>query len=203
MKKKIFMFTLVACLVILSIAGSSLAYFTDVKDATTTFTAGNVYIDLTVTNPGENLFPGQTYTNTATIKNTGTENAYVGAIITITGTDIGTVLSTSSDADKIPVAIQELFVGLGADGYTVKYVAETNSYKVYVVKTDAIAANAEANLFTQINIPAQWNNAEMKTFVDANISVVAYAVQEEGFADAVTALKTAFANSGWENYPAN
>ena len=46
MKKKIFLFTLAACLIILSIAGSSLAYFTDTDAKTNVFTAGNVDITL-------------------------------------------------------------------------------------------------------------------------------------------------------------
>lgn len=45
-KKKILTLCLVACLAITAIAGASLAYFTDTKSATNTFTVGNVSIDL-------------------------------------------------------------------------------------------------------------------------------------------------------------
>ena len=45
-KKKILTLCVVACLAITAIAGASLAYFTDTKSATNTFTVGNVSIDL-------------------------------------------------------------------------------------------------------------------------------------------------------------
>lgn len=45
-KKKILTLCLVTCLAITAIAGASLAYFTDTKSATNTFTVGNVSIDL-------------------------------------------------------------------------------------------------------------------------------------------------------------
>ena len=45
-KKKILTLCLVACLAITAIAGASLAYFTDTKSATNTFTVGNVKIEL-------------------------------------------------------------------------------------------------------------------------------------------------------------
>lgn len=46
MKKKITAIALVVCLVAVAIVGGSLAYFTDTKNATNTFTAGGVAIDL-------------------------------------------------------------------------------------------------------------------------------------------------------------
>lgn len=45
-EKKILTLCLVACLAITAIAGASLAYFTDTKSATNTFTVGNVKIEL-------------------------------------------------------------------------------------------------------------------------------------------------------------
>lgn len=45
-KKKILTLCLVACLAITAIAGASLAYFTDTKSVTNTFTVGNVKIEL-------------------------------------------------------------------------------------------------------------------------------------------------------------
>lgn len=112
MKKKIFVVALAACLLILSVAGSSMAYFTDTEAYTNVFTAGNVDITLTeavtirndlgnivadntandriaynadnVYNP---LFPGQAIAKDPQIKNVGSEKAYVGAVITITNGD--------------------------------------------------------------------------------------------------------------------
>ena len=95
MKKKIITSCLVVALLVLGIAGASLAYFTDTEDATNTFTVGNVDIDLIESNGVTNgntladdftqnkqLKPGtQTDGNAVskivTVKNTGANDAYV------------------------------------------------------------------------------------------------------------------------------
>ena len=46
MKKKIFGITLAVCLIVLSIASTTMAYFTDTDTKTNVFTAGNVDIML-------------------------------------------------------------------------------------------------------------------------------------------------------------
>ena len=46
MKKKITAIFLCVALVAIAVVGASLAYFTDTKSATNTFTVGNVKIDL-------------------------------------------------------------------------------------------------------------------------------------------------------------
>ena len=46
MKKKLFTMAMAIALIAVSIVGMSLAYFTDKKEATNTFTAGGVKIDL-------------------------------------------------------------------------------------------------------------------------------------------------------------
>lgn len=65
-KKKILTLCLVACLAITAIAGASLAYFTDTKSATNTFTVGNVSIELIETdlhrkNPESGLLHNPNY----------------------------------------------------------------------------------------------------------------------------------------------
>ncbi|MBR4873326.1 MAG: SipW-dependent-type signal peptide-containing protein [Clostridia bacterium] len=214
MKKKIFMFALAACLIILSIAGSSMAYFTDVTEATTTtFTTGSVDIELSFTNLSTTkLFPGQEYACPAVITLAGdSEDAYVGAVITILGTSLDSVLVPESD-EAIPAAIKAIFVGLEADGFTVKYNTIVGGYEIYVVQ-NAPLANSGANtttIFSKVAIPAAWDHAQMNAFKTATVSVTAYATQTVGFktgengaeGDAVRALTTAFKNNGWGNYPA-
>ena len=53
-KKKIVTLCLAAVLVLMAVAGASLAYLTDSKQATNTFTVGNVKIDLIEQQRGEN-----------------------------------------------------------------------------------------------------------------------------------------------------
>ena len=225
MKKKIFMLALSACLIVLSIAGSSLAYFTDVEEQSTVFTAGNVNIELSFTapTPTGNAYPNQTISAPATIKNTGSEDAYVGAIITFTAgadKDLATIISPAGENDAIPVSIRNFFTGFASaddDTYTVKYTAtpgaggKTTGYTVYVLKNDAVAkgvGGAEGEtvtLFSGVKIPYQWDNDEMAVFNGLKISVKAYATQTQGFADntAATALTTAFTDwSGFAGYTA-
>lgn len=197
MKKKIFMFALAACLIILSIAGSSLAYFTDTDDATTVFTAGNVNIELSFADlSNTKLFPGQEYDCPAVITLAGdSEDAYVGAVITILGTNLDTVLVPESDT-AIPAAIKAIFAGLEADGFIVKYNTIVGGYEIYVVQ-NAPLANSGTNtttIFSKVAIPAKWDHAQMNTFKTATVSVTAYATQTVGFNSAVEALNAAF---GW------
>lgn len=206
MKKKIFTTALAICLIVLSIAGTSLAYFTDVEEATNVFTAGNV--DITLTYSGQTAddetsatpieitsraYPGETYACNAVITNVGSESAYVGAILTL-NTD-----ATLADA-------KALFTNLEKTGYIVELAEVTEGYKVYVVKeSPLVAKNGEtvdtAVVFDDIVIPAVWGNAEMQAFNGTKIVIKAYATQTVGvgFDSATNALRTAFAD--WEDMP--
>lgn len=208
MKKKIFMLAMAACLVVLSIAGSSLAYFTDTDEKTTVFTAGNVDIELSFTAPTGNAYPNQDISAPAVITNVGSEDAYVGAIITFTADadqDLATIISPAGDVDYIPVSIRNLLVDLVSTDCVIKYTTtpvdgKTTGYTVYVLKNTQIAKNATVTLFEGVKIPYQWDNDEMKVFNELEISVKAYATQTQGFTtnDAVTALTTAF--DDWKDF---
>ena len=208
MKKKIFMLAIAACLVVLSIAGSSLAYFTDTDAKATVFTAGNVDIELSFTAPTGNAYPNQDIAAPAVITNVGSEDAYVGAIITFTadaGQDLTTIISPAGDVDYIPVSVRKLLVDLVSTDCEIRYTTtpvdgKTTGYKVYVLKNTKIAKNATVTLFKGVKVPAQWDNKEMAVFNGLKISVKAYATQTQGFTtnDAVTALTTAF--DDWKNF---
>lgn len=110
MKKKITAIFLCVALVAIAVVGASLAYFTDTDNETNTFTVGNVKIDLIEQQRGENglepfkqdkkLYPivgsaqgekdalgmptAKNYVDKmVTIKNTGTEKAYIRAYFAI------------------------------------------------------------------------------------------------------------------------
>ncbi len=202
MKKKIFSIALAACLIVLSIAGATVAYFTDTDKATHEFTAGSVYIDLLYagedTADGEiefesqKVYPGQEITVDAAIKNTGTEEAYVGAIINI----------SKVKANLLAADIDAFFKDILDTDTAVKYEATTDGYKVYVLKTAKLASAATADIFESIVIPTAWNNAEMATFATAQLVIDAYATQTVGVGfdnDAASALATAFATE-WAGY---
>lgn len=92
MKKKITALCLCVALLAIAVVGASLAYFTDTKSATNTFSVGNVKIDLIEQQKGENglvdfkqdktLVPGKSNDGNAvskivTVKNTGDNAAWV------------------------------------------------------------------------------------------------------------------------------
>ena len=91
MKKKITALCLCVALLAVAVVGASLAYFTDTKSATNTFTVGNVKIDLIEQQKGVNglenfgnnktLVPGTSDKNAVskivTVKNTGVNDAWV------------------------------------------------------------------------------------------------------------------------------
>lgn len=83
MKKKIIALCLIVALAATAVIGGTLAYFTDTDEATNTFTMGNVKIALQEKFDKDNavLRPGTQKQNAiqkeVTIKNTGSEDAYV------------------------------------------------------------------------------------------------------------------------------
>ena len=92
MKKKITALCLCAAMLAIAIVGASLAYFTDTKSATNTFTVGNVKIDLIEQQKGvegleefvqeKTLLPGKSDDGNAvskivTVENTGKNDAWV------------------------------------------------------------------------------------------------------------------------------
>lgn len=234
MKKKIFGITLAIALIVLMIAGTSMAYFTDVEDATNVFTSGNVDIKLMYDNrladedsgnvlseaiTDKGVYPGQKFTKNVMIQNIGTEDAYVGAIITITkaNNSLHNVLQPVGESDYIPASIRDLLIDLVDsdvdDDYIIKYVNinedDTHSYgyKFFVVRKAALSGTNNQGqgtdtitLFNTIQIPTAWDNEEMSYFNGTTINVKAYATQTKGFngnngeATAVEALTTAFAD---------
>ena len=189
MKKKIFAITLTISLIVLSIASTTIAYFTDVDDETQEFTAGNVEIALDFTYNSAKGFPGQSVDSLAKITNTGSEDAYVGAVITF-DKDVSSVLGDVA-------AVKAFFNDI--DDYTVTY--DTDNDTVYVVCEDAIANSEFVTLFNKLNIPAEWDNDDMAIFRGLKITVNAYATQTVGFDNAAQALTTAFSTDAhWGAY---
>lgn len=196
MKKKILMLAVAACLIVLSIASSSLAYFTDTaKVENVVFTSGKVDIELAFNNftNGTKFFPGQTYAVPATVTVANdSEDAYVGAKIVFTTT------STATD-----VAYPDKF--LEAFGLTaVNSIPGTNdagqkTITAYVVNDDVMTKNTEWNVLNQAIIPGAWDNKDMEVFRTLKVSVYAYAVQVPGFTTAKAALATAFEDANF-NY---
>jgi hypothetical protein len=146
------------------------------------------------------LFPQQQIAKDPVIKNVGTENAYVGAIITITngaGTIDEVLSATTGVAGK--TYIGDFITGLPTTGVTVTEIKEGDvviGFKVYVVYDAALTTADGSNsvpVFTGMQIPATWDNAEMAYVNGLSVKVNAYATQTAGFEEgALFALQAAF-----------
>ena len=186
MKKKIFGITLAVCILVLSIASTTIAYFTDTDEQTQVFTAGNVDIKLSDNilavdgvNPSS-VYPGQKIGDAAVITNIGSEQAYVGAVISLgTGTP-------EIDED----VAEALFTNLAT-------FVEYKGNKFYIVFSNPVDKNSSVTIFDSITVPTTWdnnaaNNTNMSIFANLNITVTAYATQTAGMTDAADALAKAF-----------
>ena len=207
-KKKVFALALATCVIVLSIASSSIAYFTDTKEYTNTFTSGNVAISLTEavavrnTTSGDveiadvndriafnansvygKLFPKQNIAKDPIIKNTGSEKAYFGATVTLSCTNIKSILADEA-------AVKQFIIGLPTSGVTIDI--DDDVITIYIIYSAQYATNDEAKVFTGIKILDEWNNTQMSVISGLKIDVKAYAVQIDGFANADEALYAAF-----------
>lgn len=202
MKKRIVIVALLVCILVLSIASTTIAYFTDTKAATNTFTVGEVKIKLTETAPNgtvteikdnvtgfkyEDVFPTQKIAKNPTIVNASDKfGAYVGAVITITVAQDAEIKDILANED----AVKAFLGNLVAEAVITFTDAHTATVKI--IKDNALAAGGSYALFDNVVIPAEWNNAQMAIFAGLTIKVDAYATQVEGLADGTTAMKAAF-----------
>ena len=227
-KKKVFALALSVCVVVLSIASSSIAYFTDTEKFTNTFTAGNVEITLSeaqVKNDGVGnliqdttkeritadevektqaygaVFPGQEIYKDPTITTAAdSETAYIGAVITITNDD---AVSTTANITNILAAnkLTSFITGINPNA-TVKYTVDASNgvYKIYMIFDTALDATESYTLFTGVVIDNSWDNVKMGDCNGLKIVVDAYATQKSGFANATNALLASFPEGDWANY---
>ena len=226
MKKKILGVALVVCILVLSIASVTMAYFTDEKAMTNTFIVGNVEIKLDEnvveqatngnfvakgTDRTENgfditssLFPMQNISKDPTITNTGSEDAFFGAVITIkngaeadANADVASMLKIADNENGVndkAVKISDFLVNLVSNGATVTYEKANGDLTITIVFNDAKETDDSVTLFTNVQIASAWNNTEMANLADLEIVVNAYAVQTAGFENAAEALAAAFPN---------
>lgn len=246
MKKKILAIVLCVAMLAIAIVGGTMAYFTDTQAQTNTFTAGNVSIKLTearvekVTDPSADnygdlvavadgsrtsedqdygkLYPGQNIVKDPTIENTGSEDAYIAAKITVTDGDgdiyklIGSGYMGLLRIDKMVSGgiVKENdtqkanYNGLSANGlpvygddtYSVYQIGDmaNGTYTFYIFFEKPQAAGEKVVLFENLFINAAWDNEQMAELTDLDIEVQAFATQEYGFKDCFTAMTTAFPN---------
>lgn len=195
MKKKITAIFLCVALVAIAIVGASLAYFTDTKTATNTFTMGDVKIvldetDVTkptgprVTSNEYNTYPGAVVTKDPIVHNTGSNAAYIRATVKVEGW-----VTTCKDCYKFDgtggyanTLVDYLVVEdqLGAGWSVEKAMVDANGNDVtFVLRYDGVLAAGTNTIamFQQVQIPAGLENGQTL----GTITVKADAIQTDGF----------------------
>lgn len=208
MKKAKKALALVLCAVLL-VAGSvmgTMAYLTSTDTVTNTFTVGNVQIKLdeAKANPDGSvvsnvdrvkansykLLPGHTYNKDPMVTVlAGSESSYIKMTVTFTK-------AAELDAIFAPngVDMTSIFNGYNSTNWTYKGNTEdtaknTRTYEFWYKETVAapdgdVALDA---LFDSITVPGSITNAQLATIEGMTITVNAYAIQADGFADAQAA----------------
>ncbi len=198
MKKKITALCLVVCLAVVAIAGATMAYFTDTKVNTNTFTAGKVEINLDeakvdeygipvegedrVTENSYKLVPNHVYTKdpTVTVKG-GSEDCYVRVLVTLNKLDELYALPTIDIADCFNV---------DADKWELAGEIKNDNEKTrtYVLNYKEVVPASKNDteltpVFTEVTCP-NLTNEQIKTLEGLTITVTGNAIQADGFTDA-------------------
>ena len=201
-KNSILMAAIAVMLVAVLVVGGTLAYFTDTKAATNTFTMGNVAItldEMDVNNPDArttkgntyNVYPGQTVTKDPVVHNTGKNAAYIRATVNVSNW-MNLVAAYYPDfKETFPndgyKAALNLLVGQLGEGWSVVDVVKGDTFTIgqfdakFILKYDGtLAAGSETTpMFTQVMVPAGLDNANASTF--SSVKVQAQAIQADGF----------------------
>ena len=208
--KKFKALLVVACALLLVAASvfGTMAYLTSTDEVKNTFTVGKVEITLdeakvdqngTAVTPAERvktnnykLLPGHTYTKdpTVTVKK-DSEPSYVKMTVTFSNAKELDAIFAPTGAD-----LTSIFKGYNAanwiaKGNTKDATANTRTYEFWYKEavgapTADVALDA---LFDSITVPGEITKEQLATIEGMTITVNAYAIQAEGFANADTAWK--------------
>lgn len=233
MKKKLLAMCLVVALAATAIIGGTLAYFTDTDAKSNVFTTGNVDITL-IENFGDNdpytpekLLPAtgsaqndtlqNGITKEVTVKNEGSEDAYVRVHIAIPSMldngnpdfDAGqNVLHFNYEPDSIGAGKWDWSktTGEAYDGDWNFYETTIDgiAYNVYVVTYGTALKSGETTpekAMSQVYLDSRTSQEAIEAYIEAlganwQIKVLAEGTQSAGFEDAYAALNTAFGVPG-------
>ena len=203
-KKSILMAAIAVMLVAVLVVGGTLAYFTDTKSATTTFTVGDVKIKLDESNVNDpdgdrvtsneytGMLPGIQYKKDPVVTNTGNNDAYVRAVVTIeNGMNWMGLYNENVWTAPQAEAFKKLICNKMGEGWSLEdYNYVTNAERgstdfVAVLKYDGVLAAGKATtaMFENIMLPTNATASDITTRVAQNgvfhIDVVAQAIQAD------------------------
>ena len=205
MKKTIAIVALVVLVAVASVLGT-LAYLTSTDTVKNTFTVGKVNITLDEAEVDMNgvavtpakrvkkneykLMPGHTYTKDPMVTVlAGSEPSYIKMTVTFSKANELDAIFAPTGAD-----LTSIFKGYDsanwiAKGNTKDAAANTRTYEFWYKETVGAptADGALDALFDSITVPGTITNEQLATIEGMTITVNAYAIQADGFADAAAA----------------
>lgn len=196
-KSKALLLTLCAVLLVTASMLGTMAYLTSTDEVKNTFTVGSVAITLDETDVDNSttgadrdransykLLPGHTYTKdpTVTVKK-GSESSYVRMLVTVT-------FDKPLTDEKLATNLNSIFTGYNAANWNRNAKnTETENEKTIITYeyrynekvSAATADNKLPALFTGIQVPGDWTNADLAALGGIQINIVAQAIQADGF----------------------
>ena len=182
--------TIMAAIVLLLIffIGGAIAYFTDTKTVTNTFTIGNVEIEVLETNwvaaNAQNLMPGQTVSKNPKIHNKSTTNsAYVFMKV------VAPCSTGENDTQGNPTPVRELFPYTANSGWYLMTASPACSSgtieRLYAYGTNSAMTELAANgntptLFDSVTLNSDVDGSEKGITGNLNMVITGYSVQKEG-----------------------
>lgn len=205
-RSKALLLTLCAVLLVAATIFGTMAYLTSTDTVTNTFTVGKVNIKLdeakansdgTLVEGAERvkenqykLLPGHTYNKDPMVTVLGgSESSYVKMTVTFSKANELDAIFAPDGADMLKIFNGYNATNWIAKGNTKDETANTRTYEFWY-KEAVAAPNGDVALdalFDSITVPGEITGAQLATIVDMTITVNAYAIQADGFADAAAA----------------
>lgn len=217
--KKAMLMTLCAIILVVATVFGTMAYLTSKDEVVNTFTVGNVAIKLDEVKVDTNgspiagaarvktneykLMPGHTYTKDPTIHvDAASEDCFIRAKVTLTNAKEWIAIATKYADNKVENIIKgtddniwwvsQPAVDETANTVTYTFVYKNESHTDELGKRIWTSTDSkDLVLFNEIAIPGGLTNDELKDVGDSKITVVAEAIQADGF-DTETAAWAAF-----------
>ena len=203
-KRRILAAAMALCIVAIIAIGATLAYFSDSKTATNTFTMGDVKIKLDETdikNPeGDRVsqneyevYPGAEVKKDPIVHNTGKNGAYIRATVNVSDwmNLVGAYYPDFKETfpNEGYKAALNLLVGELGKGWSVVDVEAGDVFTIgqfdakFVLKYDSVLASGEDTtaMFEKVIVPAGITNASANAKEFSEIKIVAQAMQADGF----------------------
>ena len=153
------------------------------------------------------IFPGQNIFKNPTIQNTGTNDAFIAAKMSITDGD-GDIHRAIGFEDYDEIDVTMLFGGgffdkqahfgnwngfenvTYNDDFAILQVPKRSEgkYDFYFFVTKPIAHGESVMLFDNMNFPSEFTNVEMKEFADLRVDIYGFGVQTFGFENSFDAM---------------